>query len=256
MKFTLFFSQLISCWFAVCILTSNVSASTVTVAVASNMQSVVEDLKLVFEKDSGTQVVIITGSSGKLSAQIENGAPFDIFLSADMDYPRNLFKEGLALEEPKVYTYGILILWSMNDLDLSKGLNILTDKQIKKIAVATPKLAPYGREAVNAIKYFQLYPQVESKIVYGENISQVNQFIATRAADIGFTSESTVMAGSMKGKGVWSEVDPTAYDPIAQGAVILKRAEHNADAHKFYEFLFSPEVRSILKENGYRNDAP
>ena len=93
MKFTLFFSQLISCWFAVCILVSNASASTVTVAIASNMQSVVEDLKLVFEKDFRTQVVIITGSSGKLAAQIENGAPFDIFLSADMDYPRNLLKK-------------------------------------------------------------------------------------------------------------------------------------------------------------------
>ena len=229
------------------------SAEEITVAAAANVQYTLEELKAEFEKNSDIKIKTIIGSSGKLTAQIENGAPFDIFLSADVEYPQTLYKENLALEAPKIYAYGRLVLWTMKDIDLSQGVQILNKNFVKKIAIANSQTAPYGREAVNAMKYYKLYNDVERKLVYAQSISQVNQFITTQAADVGFTAKSVVLANNMKDQGKWIEVAEDAYQPIAQGVVILKNTQKNnlKNAQAFYDFLFTMKAQEIFKKYGY-----
>lgn len=233
-------------------LAANVYAH-LTVAVAANVQYTFEELKTVFEKDTGIQLKGVIGSSGKFTAQIENGAPFDVFLSADTDYPKTLQKEGLTHNEPRVYGYGTLVLWSLTGVDVSKGLDVLAEGNVGKVAIASPKTAPYGRQAINALKNSQLYDKVQKKLVYGENIAQTNHFIMTKAADVGITAKSIVLAPNMKDQGQWFELDKKQYDPIAQAAVILKHAEKNnlKDAQKFFDFLYSPPAQEILRKYGY-----
>ena len=237
-------------------LMQNVFAQEVTVAAAANLQAALEELKTTFENDVQIKLKTVIGSSGKLTAQIENGAPFDIFMSADMSYPETLFKEGLAMDRPQRYAYGVLVLWTLKPIVLSMGVELLPDPSIRKIAVADPRTAPYGREAVNVLKYYNLYPRVARKLVYGESIAQTNQFITTQAADIGFTSKSTVAAPGLKEKGTWAEIDPQSYNAIAQGAVILKHAQVSGaePAQKFYNFLFSAKAKDIFKHYGYKVD--
>lgn len=228
-------------------------ADEITVAAAASVQYALEELKAEFEKDTGIKLKTIIGSSGKLTAQIEQGAPFEIFLSADMDYPQALYGKELTHNEPKVYAYGILVLWTLKDVDLSKGIVVLTDASVRKIALPTPKTAPYGRQAVHALKHYKLYERVSKRLVYGESIAQTSQFITTGASDIGFTAKSVVVAPPMSNQGKWIEVDQEAYEPIAQGAVILKYAErhHLPQVRRFYEFLFSEKAREIYQKYGY-----
>jgi molybdate transport system substrate-binding protein len=229
-------------------------AAEITVAGAANVQFTLEDLITEFAKETGIDVKTTIGSSGKLTSQIENGAPFDVFLSADMKYPAKLYKDGFSPEAPKVYAYGVLVLWTMRDIVLSKGINVLSDTGIEKIALADPQLAPYGREAVNTLKFYKLYGRLQKKLVFGESISQTNQFITTQAADIGFTAKSIVLAPNMKDKGRWIEVGPQSYKPIAQGVIVLKYAlqNHSKEAKAFYDFLFSAPARKIFKKYGYK----
>ena len=228
-------------------------AEELTVAVAANVQYTFEELKAEFQKETGIAVKQIIGSSGKFTAQIETGAPFDVFLSADMDYPKALGKKGLTYNAPRIYAYGTLVLWTMTGVDLSKGIKVLNDPAVRKIAIASPNTAPYGRQAVNVLKHYNLYGQVHSKLVYGESIAQANQFITSKAADLGFTAKSVVLAPNMKDQGRWIEVDKGAYEPIAQGVVILKHAQkdHLEAAQKFFDFLFSKEAQEIFKKYGY-----
>jgi len=242
--FTIFFSFLLSvCSFA----------QSLTAAVAANVQFAFEEISADFTKDTGIEIKAIYASSGKITAQIEGGAPFDLFVSADMKYPQTLEKEGLAYNATKVYAYGKLVLWTMNNIDLASGVAELTDAKVRKIAIASPETAPYGRQAVKALKYYKIYSQVSGKLVYGESVAQASQFISTRAADIGFTAASIVMAKNMRGKGRWAEVDVKAYEPIAQGAIILKHAEKNdlPAAQKLFDFLFSDKARAIFEKYGY-----
>jgi len=229
-------------------------ADEITVAAAANVQFTLEDLKAEFTKETGIDVKTVIGSSGKLTSQIENDAPFDVFMSADMKYPDTLYKEGFSLRSPKVYVYGVLVLWTMKDLDLSKGIDVLKGTGIRKIALADPQAAPYGREAVNTLKFYKLYEPLQKQLVLGESIAQVNQFITTGAADIGFTAQSVVLSPNMKDKGKWIEVDPASYKPIAQGVIVLKYAEqnHSKEAREFYDFLFSAPAQEILKKYGYK----
>ena len=229
------------------------SAESLTVAVAANVQYPFEELKSIFETQTGITIQEIVGSSGKFASQIENGAPFDLFLSADMELPQVLYKKGLTYNEPKIYAYGTLVLWTRKDLDLSKGIEVLKSTAIQTIVLPNPQTAPYGRQAVNALKYYKLYDQIEKKLIFGESIAQVNQFITTQASDIGFTAKSSVLSPNMKNQGKWMEIDKSAYEPIAQGAVILKYAQQHClpAAQKFFEFLFSKEAQDIYQEYGY-----
>jgi len=228
-------------------------AAPLTVAVAANVKFAFADLQQAFTRETGIEVKSVFGSSGKLTAQVKSGAPFDVFLSANMKYPDTLYQSGLALTKPKVYANGVLVLWTLNPLDLGKGMQVLKDPAVQKIAVANPKLAPYGREAINALKHFKMYKALESKLIYGENISQVSQYIDSKSADIGFTAKSVVLAPQLAGQGKWIELPRDSYRPIAQGVVILKHAqEANSDsAKRFLAFLSSPTARGIFEKYGY-----
>jgi molybdate transport system substrate-binding protein len=233
--------------------TVGVYAEPLTVAVAANVKYAFDELAAEFSKSTGIEVRSVFGSSGKLAAQINSGAPFDVFLSADMDYPEVLYRDKLAMAAPTVYANGVLVLWTLNPLNLGKGIQVLADPAVQKIAVANPRLAPYGREAMNALEHFKLRAAVEPKLIYGESISQVNQYIVSKSADIGFTAKSVVLAPEVAGKGKWIEVPRESYQPIAQGVVILQHgAETNAAAaHRFLEFLSSPAARGIFEKYGY-----
>jgi molybdate transport system substrate-binding protein len=229
------------------------AAGSLTVAVAANVQFAFKDLQATFTRGTGIDVKSIIGSSGKITAQVRGGAPFDVFLSADMGYPRALYKEGLASTAPVVYGYGTLVMWTMNDLDLTPGLKVLADPKVGKFAIANPKLAPYGRAALEALAHLQVADAVRAKTVFGENVSQVNQYVYSHNVDAGFTAKSVVLSPAMRGKGQWIEVPQGSYRPIAQGVVILKHGTDNAaaDCKRFMRFLASLPARKILADYGY-----
>lgn len=226
----------------------------VTVAAAANVQFVLAELTKDFESATGIKTEIILNSSGKLTAQIKEGAPYDIFVSADMKYPEELYKSGFATDAPKVYANGLLVLWTTRTgIKPDDALNALTSDEVKKIAIANPETAPYGTASVEAMNYYKVYDKVKNKLVYGESISQTNQYIISGSADIGFTAKSIVLSNEMQGKGTWMDVNRKAYNSIKQGAVILKHGkEANYDASKkFYDYLYSDKAKNILKKYGY-----
>jgi len=228
-------------------------AETLTVAVAPNIKYAFDDLQAEFKKETGIDISPVFSSSGKIAAQVRHGAPFDVFMSADMGFPETLYKDGYAAEPPRIYAYGALVLWTMKDLDMGKGVELLKDGTVEKVAVANPRVAPYGREAIKVLKYYRLHEAVEPKLVYGEDVSQTSLYIASRSADIGLTAKSVVVSPEMKGKGKWIEIKKDSYDPIAQGVVILKHGRETSAvaAQRFHDFLFSPKARAIFERYGY-----
>lgn len=232
---------------------SALAAQTITVAAAANMKYAVNDIAKEFTKESGIDVKIITGASGKLTQQIMSGAPYDAFLSADVEFPAKLAQGGFTTTPSQVYVYGKLVLWSDTGIDLSKGVTIVTDPSVKKIAVANPKTAPYGTEAMNAMKYYKVADDAASKIVTAESISQVGSYVTSKAVDIGFMAKSIVLSPEMKNVGKWVEVDPRSYNTIDQAMVGLKNGspENQIAAKKFLRFMSSPKALEILKSSGY-----
>lgn len=229
------------------------TAGTLTVAVAANVQYAFDDLAAAFKAESGHEIKPVFNSSGKFAAQIMNGAPFDVFLSADTEYPEKLHKEGHAPAAPKIYAYGTLVLWTLKAIDLANWQTALAGPTVAKIAVANPKTAPYGRETMKALVRFRLEETLKSKLVFGESISQTNQYIHSRTADAGFTAKSVVVAPEMKGQGKWIELPRDSYQPIAQGIVVLKHGMQNnaALAQQFHDFVLSAKSRAILERHGY-----
>ena len=229
------------------------SADTLTVAVAANVQYAFDALRMEFRKDSVCDLKPVYNSSGKFAAQIMNGAPFDVFLSADMEYPEKLHKEGFTAAAPKVYAYGTLVLWTMKDLDLANWQSVLAGPAVQKIAVANPKTAPYGRETINVLSRLKLEQTLAPKLVFGESIAQTNQYIHSKAADAGFTAKSVVASPEMKGQGKWIALPRDAYQPIAQGAVILRHGEQTNSkcVQQFYDFVFSAKARAVFERYGY-----
>lgn len=224
---------------------------TLTIAAASNMQFAIKQLAKKFTQQTGIDCDLVISSSGKITAQITEGAPFDIFVSADMKYPNQLYKKGLTLKKPRIYGYGKLILWTMHT-DISTSIETLTNPKTQHIAIANPKTAPYGKAAIEVLKKQGIYKATKDKLVYGESIAQTNQFIVLKSATMGFTSKSVVLSSQMKGKGVWKEIDSNFYSTIAQGIALIKQKNHSVDdAQKFYEFLFSKNAKSILEDFGY-----
>jgi len=229
------------------------SASPLTVAIAANLKYVFDDLAAEFKKETGIEVQSALGSSGKMATQIRNGAPFDVFMSADMAFAEGLYKDGYATTQAQPYAYGLLVLWTQKDADLSKGVVGLVDASVGKIAIANPKVAPFGRQAIKALEYYKVRAAIEPKLVYSESVTQVSQYVDSKTADVGFTAKSIVIAPEIKGKGKWIELPPESYEPIAQGVVILKHgSETNGEAaRKFYGFVLSAKAREIFEKNGY-----
>jgi len=232
------------------LLSSIIFAQTIRVAVAANVSYAIDDLVKEFNKTHpDTKVQIILGSSGKLSAQIQNNAPFDVFMSANMLYPQKLYEQKKALTKPSVYAQGGLVLFSVKPRKF-KGIFTVLDKDIKVVAFSNPKTAPYGVATREALKNAKLFNKIKSKFIYAESISQTVLYAMT-SADVGFIAKSTMFSPKMvkyvQNKN-YIEIDKTLYTPISQGIVLLKDTK---PAKEFYEFIFSKEAKSIFKRYGY-----
>jgi molybdate transport system substrate-binding protein len=226
----------------------------ITVAAAANMQYAMQELVAEFNKTDRAKIAVVLGASGKLTQQIQNGAPFDIFVSADKEFPQKLANNKLTLEAPKVYAQGLLVLWSVKpNIQPATDLKLLLSANIKSIAIANPRTAPYGSAAESILKKYGLYEKVSSKLVTGESVSQTSQFIVTQNADIGFTARAIVISKEMQGRGKWVELNSRDYPPIEQSAVLLKHAKQNNEAavRKFYTFLYSAKAKAIYNKYGY-----
>jgi len=227
------------------------NTSTLTIAAAANMQYAARDLVQTFTKTTGIPCQLIIGSSGKLAAQIQQGAPFDVFLAADLHYPTVLYQKELTHHAPAVYAHGSLILWTMRS-DITPALTSLINPTIRHIAIPNPKTAPYGQAALETLKSLGLLESLQSKLVYGESVGQTGQFITTHAADIGLVAQSIARAPALKNKGHWAPIALHRHPPIAQGAVLLKnRKTYASEAQKFYKFLFSDSSKTILNTFGF-----
>jgi molybdate transport system substrate-binding protein len=226
----------------------------VTVAAASDLQVALPELAARFERASGFRVRSIFGSSGNISAQIQNGAPYDVFLSADIEYPRHLVELKLAARDAvTAYARGRLVLWTRNDskVDLKQGLKGLVAEAAKRIAIANPEHAPYGRAAVAALRHEGVYDRVRGRLVLGENISQTAQFAQSGNADVGIIALSLALGPSLRAIGRYVEIPATLHPPIEQGAVWLMAAKNPAAARQFVQFLQQPASIEYLKTMGF-----
>jgi molybdate transport system substrate-binding protein len=229
-------------------------AGEINIAVAANVSYAIDELKAAFAKNHpDTKVQVTLGSSGKLTAQIKNGAPYGLFMAANMKYPEALYKDKIAVTKPVVYAQGALAYLSAKPTDFSKGIALVAEKSIGKIAVANPKTAPYGTAAVEAMKNGGVFETAESKFVYAESISQTVTYALT-AADVGFIAKSSLYSPKMakyKENVNWASVNPKLYTPIKQGIVLLNNGEKNAEYKAFYDFILGDEAKSIFKNYGY-----
>jgi len=237
------------------LLLSLAGAGTVRVALAANVSYAMPVLKKAFARQHpGTMIQITVSGSGKLATQIRSGAPYDLFLSANMAYPQKLFETGVAAAKPVTYAQGALAYLSNASRDFSRGIALLNDPSIRSIAVANPKTAPYGKAAFDALRKGGLLETIRPKLVFGESIAQTVAY-ATRAADIGVVAKSALFAPQMRHykQGInWVDVDPALYHPIDQGMVLLKHAANPKEAKAFYDFLLSKLARKIFAQFGYR----
>jgi molybdate transport system substrate-binding protein len=236
------------------LLTTVASAETLSVAAASDLQFALKDVAARFQKETGNRVQITFGSSGNFFAQIQNGAPFDLFFSADVDYPRKLEAAG-STEPETLYEYatGKIVLWTRADsgVDLKDGLRVLLDPRVHKIAIANAEHAPYGRAAVAALQHENLYEQVKEKLVLGENISQAAQFADSGNADVGVIALSLALAPAMKERGRYVEVPADFYPQLRQACVVLKNSPRKSLAQAFVSFLRRAEIVELMHSYGF-----
>lgn len=230
------------------------SAQEITVAAAADLQFAFQDVAARFQKDTSHPVKLVFGSSGNFFAQIQNGAPFDVYFSADIDYPKRLEMAGLA-EPGTLYEYatGKIVVWVPSDskVDLSHGLQALLDPNVKKIAIANPEHAPYGRAAVAAMRHKNIYDKVSGKLVLGENISQTASLVVSGGADVGIVALSLAVAPSMKTKGQYAEIPTNEYPAIEQAAIVLKSSQNKEIARQFMAYIKTPEIQTVLRGYGF-----
>lgn len=220
------------------------------IATAANMQYATLVITQAFTEETGIPCEMIVGSSGKLMAQIKAGAPFDVFLSANMKYPQELYNTDYTTAPPQVYALGKLVLWT-NQSGLTPELSQVNDSSIRHLALANPETAPYGTAALQALQNGGFYESVQEKLVYGESVSQATQFILSGAAELGFTAKSVMLSGQLTDQGSWLMVDERLYEPIRQGAVLIKKEISGPAAAQFMTFLKSQRVKNILTNFGY-----
>ncbi len=244
-------------WFCAFMLCLNVgradaTGDTVHVAVAANFTTTLQKLAPDFERRSGHSLLLSSGSTGKLAAQIRNGAPFDVFLSADDAQPRQLAAVGLAVVETQfTYAFGRLVLWSsQSGLVDAKG-EILRTGDFAKLAIANPKTAPYGAAAEQALRKLGVWPRLEARLVYGENIAQTFQFVSTGNATLGFVALAQLSSLKATAQGSRWRVPETLHAPLRQDAVLLQHGADNAGARVFLEYLHSPAARAMIAADGY-----
>ncbi|WP_286233652.1 molybdate ABC transporter substrate-binding protein [Thalassotalea sediminis] len=232
-----------------------IHAEQLRIAVASNFILPMKALIKAYEKEHNHLVQASYGSSGKLFAQITHGAPFDIFLSADQEKPRSLVESSFA--EPSnhfTYAQGSLVLWSKKRFAEKSLTEILTSENYLRIALANPKVAPYGMAAQSVLDKLALTESTKAKWVMGENISQVFSFVAFGSVELGFVANSQLI-GKNSGGQVW-QIDAALYPPIKQDAVLLNKAKDKNTAIKFWQFLRSDKARDIIQSFGYVTFSP
>ncbi|MFM7204268.1 MAG: molybdate ABC transporter substrate-binding protein [Myxococcota bacterium] len=228
----------------------------ITIAAASDLKFALDDVVSAFRKRfPAIDVKVSYGASGTFFAQLNNGAPFDMFFSADIRYPQELAQKGLVVEGSQfIYAEGHLVVWVPNSspLDLQKlGILSLLEPSVQKIAIANPKHAPYGRAAEAALQKLGVYAQVQPKLVMGENIAQTAQFVQQGAADVGLVALSLALAGPMKNAGRYWELPKDSHPKLEQAAVILKRSTALTSAQTFQQFVTGTDGREILKRYGF-----
>lgn len=225
-----------------------------TIAAASDLQPVLPRLVAAFEQQTGHRVRTTFGSSGNFYAQIRNGAPFDVFLSADINYPRQLDSAGVA--EPRTlvsYATGSIVLWTRNKsgIPVTDGLAALTSPAVRRVAIANPEHAPYGRAALAALQKSNLYDGLQAKLVLGENVSQAAQFVQSGNADVGIIPLSLARSAPMRAAGQFFEIAQRLYPPIEQAGVVIRSSRQKDAARAFLEFLRRPEALKLLAEAGF-----
>jgi molybdate transport system substrate-binding protein len=233
---------------------SVVLAEEIAVAAASSLNFAFKDVVSDYEKKTGDHVKLSLGSSGNFYSQITNGAPFDVFFSADLRYPQKLEESGLAVPGSlSKYALGKIVLWVPKDskLDLEKGIEALADPSVRKIAIANPKHAPYGRAAVQALEHLKLYDRTKDRLVFGENISQAAQFVTSGNCDAGIISLSLALSPSMKSAGRYVEIPLESHSPVEHGAVIVKNSTHQEAAKRFLEYVKAGEGKETLQRYGF-----
>lgn len=235
---------------------SGSSAAEIAVAAAADLKFVLDEMVREFGRTQGGITVNVTyGSSGNFYAQLQNQAPFDLYFSADIEYPRKLAAAGLSLDTNAfLYALGRIVLWTSKTAPIdvgNLGMQALASPMVKKIAIANPKHAPYGMAAEAAMKSLKVYEQAEPKLVYGENIAQTAQFIQSGAADIGIIALSLAIAPQMREQGRYWEIPLDAYPKMEQGGIILKYTREPAAARLFRDFLLNENGRAVLRRYGF-----
>jgi molybdate transport system substrate-binding protein len=229
-------------------------AQEITVAAAADLQFAMQDVTARFHKETGKTVKVIYGSSGNFFQQIQNGAPFDMFFSANLDFPKKLEAAG-STEPGTYYQYarGKIVIWVPKEsrIDLTSGLKALLDPSVKKIAIANPQHAPYGQAAVAAMQKENVYEHLKEKFVLGENISQTASFVVSGAADVGIVALSLALSPAMKEKGRYVDIPPGEYPPIEQACVILSSSKEKNTARQFLSFMKTPAVAEVLRSYGF-----
>ena len=226
----------------------------ILVAAAADLNQVLPIVAERFEHETGNRVKLSFGSSGNFFAQIQNGAPFDLFFSADIDFPRRLESAGFA-EPGSLYEYAVgkIVLWVPNGsgVDISRGLPLVLDPGVRKIAIANPAHAPYGKAAVAALQNDQLYDRIKDKLVLGENISQTFELVHSGNADVGIVALSLVLGPKMKDAGKFLLIAPASYPPIKQGVTVMKSSAHKTATKEFLEFLKRPATVALMEQYGF-----
>jgi molybdate transport system substrate-binding protein len=239
---------------AVCLFSQFCAAQDITVAAAADLQFAMQDVAARFQKETGKTVRLIYGSSGNFFQQIQNGAPFDLFFSANLDYPKKLEAAGLT-QPGSYYQYakGKIVIWvpAESKLDLSSGMQILLDPSVKKIAIANPQHAPYGQAAVAAMQKENVYDRAKARFVLGENISQTASFVTSGSADVGIVALSLALSPNMKDKGRYVEIPRDDYPPIEQACVILNSSKNKETAQQFVAFIKTAAIADVLRSYGF-----
>ena len=227
-------------------------AEKITIAAAADLKFAMDEITASFKAaNPGDEVEVIYGSSGKFNSQIRQGAPYDLFFSADIAFPRDLAKAGLAASEVKPYALGRIVLWSSTHDATRMTLASLADPKIVRVAIANPKHAPYGRRAEEALRASGLWEKIEPKLVFGENVAQTAQFVLTGNAQVGIVALSLALASELSSKGGHWLVPSELHEPLEQGFIITKRAEANPLARRFADHMGTGPARALMVRYGF-----
>jgi molybdate transport system substrate-binding protein len=235
-----------------CAISSTALAEKITIAAAADLKFAMDEIVAAFKQvNPADQVEVIYGSSGKFHTQVQQNAPYDLYFSADIAYPRKLAADGLAASEVKPYAFGRIVLWSAT-LDASKmTLDSLLDAKITRVAIANPRHAPYGKRAEEALRSAGLWDKVEPKLVYGENIAHTAQFVQTGNAQVGIIALALAVNPELSSKGGYWLIPDNLHEPLEQGFIITKRAESNALAKRFADYMGGQAARAVMVKYGF-----